>query len=457
MTNGVNGTVKPVDSATKLSELGVKDVYSRGQHTGRPADLIEGPPGNLAGYSEIPLSMGFDYHSSQPNFARMTQFSINPTIIDGYVYIRTADTLRAFPLGDAAKYGIPLVLEDLEFKGWNEATRGSKAVEYVKPNPEVGLFEFPEHIPDYSKYGMTDTRVPVKDLEGLVPINIVGNYVSMIENAKQALRNIIYKNYFVEGVGFNPVTEAWIEKLLEKEGFGPAREIAAYGVENFKEEGIAARTYYNGKAVLAASRNINEWASRVAEAYGLSGPEGIKFVKESIWRHELFHVLDRRKGGSIDETEAELGDLLAEFYKEMAETRGERYARYYRALAKFNSEYAEDYRSGRVTQEGHLSKPSSNLEDLIDQYASEAERLGLEGEEAKDYVSSRLEKEAEAIKSSKCEKGNDAKDGKNNDAKTNEGDGYERNELKSEESEPQENAESDGDAEANGGSSDFRN
>ena len=87
----------------------------------------------------------------------------------------------------------------------------------------------------------------------------------------------------------------------------------------------------------------------------------------------------------------------------------------------------------------------------------------MKGEAAEDYVASRLEKEADAVKStgtrSKVQdvKGKNSEEGRGKGAETNEGDGYERNELKSEESEPQENAESDGDAEANGGSSDFRN
>ncbi|MEK6875930.1 MAG: hypothetical protein AABX63_00845, partial [Nanoarchaeota archaeon] len=296
-TNGVNAVVKPVDSATKPSQLGIGPwAYFNGHHRGSPADLMEGPPGNLAGYSIFPITSGFRNHSGMQDWKSLMAFNYSPTIYTDtngktWSVVRTSHRVDAYDIGDLLKYGMVDNPDNAanRFKGWLEATEGSHAIEYVKPNQEIGLFELPEHMPDYNKYGMTDTRVPIKELSGLVPINMVGKYISMIANAEQAFRNLIYKNYVTEGVGFNPVTEALIEKLLER-GYGPAREIAAYGVENFEKEGIAAATYHNGKAVLAASKSINEWASRVAEAYGLSGPEGIKFVKEFIWQHELFHV-----------------------------------------------------------------------------------------------------------------------------------------------------------------------
>ena len=358
-------------------------------------------------------------------------YRVNPTIVDGYVVIRTANNAIGYPLEDAIRHGIPVIREDYEFEGWRNITLGNKSVEYVKPNQEVGLFESPEHMPHYSKYGMTDIKMPIKDLEGLVPINMVGKYVSMIANTEQALRYLIYKNYVTERTGFNPVTEAWIAKLLE-EGLGPAREIYSIGVENFERKGTAAATYHNGKAILAASKNINEWASSIASRYGLTGPEAIRFIKNFVWQHELFHVFDRRKGRSKDKIEAELGQLLAEFYEEMAQTGKPAHAKYYRALRDFNKWYANEYKEGRESQESLLS--ISNLEALVDKYASEAERLGLEGKEAKDYVASKLEKEAKAIKSA-GRKGKDAKDGKgkNSEAEENGKDNvYEKSELNSE-------------------------
>ena len=452
--NNVRPIVRGVKTATTPNQLGIGPwFYHNGSHLGTTLDLIKEPFDNLSGYTIFPRTSGFRNHSGMQDWKSLMAFEYSPTIYTDrnehtWAVVRTSSRVDAYGIGDLLQYGMVDNPDNAanRFAGWLRATEGSHAIEYVKPNPEIGLFEFPEHKIDYSKYGMTDMRLYVKDFAGLVPINKFGFYISKIENTEQTLRNLIYKNYVTEGVGFNPVTEALIEKLLEKEGFGPAREIAAYGVENFEKEGIAAATHQNGKAILAASKNINEWASRVAEAYGLSGPEGIEFVKEFIWHHELFHVLDRRKGVSKDKTEAELGELLAEFYEEVAQTGKPDHAKYYRALRDFNRRYAAEYREGRQSQESLLS--ISNLEALVDKYASEAERLGLEGEAAEKYVSSKLEKEAKAIKSAKDGKGN------SKEAQDEEGSTYEKSELNSGEAKEQESAESDGDgAEASGESS----
>jgi hypothetical protein len=402
--NSYKPVVKAVESAVKQSDID-SIFYFNGHHLGSAMDLIQEPFGTLAGYSEIPMSLGFDNHSGQhPDFKTMMKFSVNPTIIGDYVVLRTASTTLAFPLEDAAKYGIPVVREDFEFEGWNAATVGNHAIDRVQPNERVGVFEGPEHQIDYEAIGMTDMRLYVKDFDALVPINEFGLYMSKNANMEQHLRNVIYRNHITEGEGFNPVTEAWIDELLE-EALGPAKEIGAIGVGDFGIKGMAAGTLPYDKAILIESKDINDWASRVAEAYGLSGPQGMKDVMDFIWRHELFHVFDRREGRSKDATEIEIGDLLAEFYDEMAQTRGEKSERSYKAIRDYNKVYAEKYRSGEVSQENRLD--ASKLEGLIEKFVTEAESLGLEGLAVEDYVTGMLESEAKSAEIATDEKGND--------------------------------------------------
>jgi hypothetical protein len=264
---------------------------------------------------------------------------------------------------------------------WIDATMGNKAIEYVKPNPEIGLFELPEHTPHYSRYPtMTDVNLSVKSLEGTVPINKVGVYISKIANLEQDLRDVIYTTYSNKAPGFNPETEAFLESLLSKTFFSP-RKIGAVGVEDL--EGAIAATYHNDKtAVLVASKDMYAKARAIAESYGLRGEEAVKYAKRAIWYHELFHVADHRKLRSKRGKEVDVGEFLAAFFSERAKVVNEKTAGYYKAFAKENTKYADRHKN--------------IIKYLAEKYALEAKAMGMDEEQANNYVSSRLEKEIEA-------------------------------------------------------------
>ena len=371
---------------TQSKDVGTSHYYGP-MHSGSTLDILEN------GYTEaskalVPSpSFAFRNKGTAETFREMMDFFVEYTDIGDYVFFASANNKYAFHKADLAKYGmIHSPDEDMAvMDGWIGATVGNHAIESVEPNAEEGLLSLPEHHIDYNRFEMTGVNLPVKHLAGTVPINMVGFYLSKIANLEADLRDVVFENYFVDGVGFNSETEAWLEFLLDR-GFGPAREIGAVGVENM-EEGYAAGTYPNGTAVLVASKNIDEFVSFIAEAYGLNDTESYKAIKRYVLDHELFHVLDRREGLTNDPREVDVGELLAEFYSEMAETGGEKSAKYYRALRDFNVQYATEYREGRQSQD---SLSSSKLEALVSGYDSEAKKLGLKGEEAKDYVATKL-------------------------------------------------------------------
>jgi hypothetical protein len=125
----------------------------------------------------------------------------------------------------------------------------------------------------------------------------------------------------------------------------------------------------------------------------VSGPEAIKLVKNFVYRHELYHILDRKEG-SKDPKEIDVAELLAEFYGELAQNGEQKHAKYNRALRDYNAQYARAYREGRISQD------SSKLEALVAEYISKAEKLGLKGEDVEDYIASKLEQEVGKLEES---------------------------------------------------------
>jgi hypothetical protein len=106
--------------------------------------------------------------------------------------------------------------------------------------------------------------------------------------------------------------------------------------------------------------------------------------------HEIAHFLGVEGNRKGEETQ---GLLQAEFYTMLANNfRGTKWERVYRALARQGRDYAGRF-SLKSLLLGKLPSSSDNgqLEKLVDKFAAEADVLELEGEEAKEYASSRLE------------------------------------------------------------------
>lgn len=297
--NNVRPIVRAVETATKPSQLGIGTwFYHNGSHVGRPLDLMEGPPGNLAGYSAIPLSMGFDYHSSQPDFARMMQFSINPTIIDGYVYIRTASTLRAFPLEDAAKYGIPLVLEDYEIEGWKAATE--------RPTGGISYHETPEFrafiVSSHERPAKHEPYKYVTDMEMFGPINRTGEMLSRSETLRQdSLKHFNSKEGY----------QLMQEYLVDSEGIKHLGVVESDGVIY-----AIGRYIRDGKVALFMGTNAYEYLSREAERFGLRLEDMItaKLGEEAMHHYRKSYNRDLSTlENLVAEEKATKEDLLA-FY-----------------------------------------------------------------------------------------------------------------------------------------------
>ncbi len=359
--------------------------YYGSANTGTTSDVIpKGAPYTNASSELFPLSYGFDNKSSVQTWQELMKFSYTPypVIYQGNVGFVVSTVYNKFFVGakDLAEYGALYNPDESKDRmdGWIGATTGPHAIEYVRPFKEVGLFELPEHIPDYSRFGMTDVQVPIKSLKGLVPINEVGKYISRIATLEADFRDVLFGRF-----GFNPETEAFLEFSMDK-GLGPAREIEAIGVGNLENAIASTRFFDDGSVALVASKDMYQKALNIAHSYGLKGDEAVRFVKRAIWYHELYHVLDHRNGLSKRRREIDAGEFLAKFFGARAPMLERKIARYYRALERYNRDYAQHYRE-------------RGIQSLIGKYAAEAEEKGLKGEEAQAYIASKLEEEAEGL------------------------------------------------------------
>ncbi len=377
-------------------------------------DLIpEGAPFNNAMQTMFPLTSGFNHDPSYHNegWDGLMAFEYSPTIYadnKGQVWavVRTPDRVDAYRIEDLLEFGRVSNPEETapRMKGWIGATvpedGKTLAIEYVPSNENIGLFNLPEHKIDYSQVGMTDVDLHVKNFAGMVRINEFGPYLSRIANLEADLRDVLQKDYFFKGVGPNPETEAWLQ-FLESKGYGPAREIRAIGVG--KIPGMAAVHPDGDYATLIASPDIYQQALNIVRQMGLGeSEEAVKFAKiASVWYHELYHVLDHRHL-SEKQREADIGDLLHEFLSERASQVDEKTAKYYRGLARENALYAFGWRSGLI--KGNRGKSlAERLENLTEQYALEAKSLGLNEDEAGDYITDRLKQEVEKLEESDLE------------------------------------------------------
>ena len=361
----------------------------------------EGAPYGNANEQRFPLSYGFNNPSSAQTWDSLMKYTFTPyCVVDqecnlGYV-MSTVNNKWRMPIVDLEAGGVAVNPDEVynpndklqdRFGGWKAVTEQANAIDIVKPNPEIGLWQSPEFMPEYSKHSpsMTDVDVPITNHRGSIPINKFGEYASRIANLKEDLRDVIYRNDFFEGVGFNKETEAYTDFLKEK-GLGPGREIGAIGVENL--DGAIARTYHNGTATLVASKDIYDKALAIANRHGLEGEEAVKFAKRAIWYHEFYHVFNRE---SLPERQDEIrvGEFLAEFFGERAPQLEEKIARHYRALAKENVDYAQGWREGSIAPEAKSLR--AKIANLVLRYGSEAKNMGLDGEEAKDYVANKLD------------------------------------------------------------------
>lgn len=385
-------------------------VYSNGTSSlGTPSRDIETPhfcgasspvnvtltPTPYKSLLESAPTFGFRHH---PNYLResatASDFAYSPEIKmigkEPYATLRTSGNNFTFPASKLIDQGFfsPVYhVEDFEIQRWRDVTEKDNTVSYIKPAREGRLIEGPERL---AYFDPRDTPLrkfvtPVTDYEG--PNNLFGKYISMNENFRQNIRNVLFDP--THRTRYDADTVDFIDFLTKK--YDAPRKIAGIGTEKM---GAVARIYSGNKnSYIVGSTDFYEKAKAMAEAYGLSGREAIEFVKRAIMYHELVH--NAQPGMSERDAEIDAGETLHEYFiKKAKDLEGTEEGRIYKILAAAERVYAESWRRSGKRNAQSKSK-SKNLESKVRELTEEAESLGLEGDEARDYIRSRLDEESE--------------------------------------------------------------
>lgn len=365
----------------------------------------DGSPFRNAMNQMYPVSSGFENHQSMKNYPDLTKFNIDrhpvydsiTNEVIGHV-VASARQKWFYPqiegfddkqfLNPVEDYHNPFDREADRLGRWKETTEQSNAIDIVKPNPEIGLWQGPEHKIKYSKFhpDMTDVELYVTDLNGIVPINLVGPYISRIQNEKQTLSEILADDE----------TKELFDNFYSKEGGGS--DIIGIGVLNRKN--AAAATYKQGnEAIFFGVKDGYEKALGVALQYGLISEGDVRngntsrldravmVVKTMAhWYHEFKHA-HTNKNLSYKQEEMEIASDLAEFCEERASVLDVEKAQNYKAMQRFHEDYKRDWEEGKF-KEPHrvVERP---LKQIIE-YMLEAKEMGYNRKEAKRYAENKL-------------------------------------------------------------------
>jgi hypothetical protein len=330
----------------------------------------------------VPISFGFATHPGHKHSAeweRAADFGYEPLIANSTVFLRTGSSnVKAFPASQLVVDGrlSPVYHEEeLLLQRWRDVTEKDNAISYVKPEKEGMLIEGPERLAYFDPRD-TQLRKFVRDTSYKGPNSMFGKYLSKNANFRQDIRNVMFDK--THRSRYNVDMKDFIEFLTER--YGKPRHIESSGVE--KMEAIAKLYHDNGTSSIVASTDFHKEAKELAEAYGLSEREAVEFFKKYAIYHEIVHNFQEL----MPEREAEIdnSDTLYEFFSRKAEGKeGTKEGRLYKALAEEAKKYAQHWKS--------KSPLNSGLEARIRELEEEARSLGLEGEEAREYVERELE------------------------------------------------------------------
>ena len=307
-------------------------------------------------------------------------------------FLRPGVALVDAAAGFTEEYGPPQVWEDIAFQEWKDNGEKPEFADLV-PRPEENgiLVSSGEIIDEY----VTGQHKYTHAMEYDGPNNKVGYWLSMAENFRQDLLDMIYD----EKGGLNPEIVRYVRSLSSKGLRGEAP--IAIAVEDLSDKDARAVTYTDpatGRTILGIDKRY--YTDEKKDFIGVDDPRLVDLIEQDDMYHEIGHIMGiDTRSMSRSRAEITVATNMAEFYEERAEAlKGTRQGSIYKALAEQAREYAEHFNwYNRLTSE--ITSPfeakgfsQEEAESLLEQYAEEARLEGINTEAGvKDYISNKLE------------------------------------------------------------------
>ena len=340
-----------------------------------------------------------------------------------------AHTLHYYPVAnDNSKLRVVTCCRDTEVDKKDLATLGhiysweDKAPEFgrwtagnpilrtgYKPQTDGIIIHGPEEIPIYSKFStMTDINVPIRSMSiyGNIANNDFGKKIHEAATAEHLFRKYLVSERpnYIPGAGYVPFTDRSMEwrDALFSEGFNVERELKGIGAGDLDR--VHAHAVTLSRKHIALSSKLTSEAWKLAYAKGYKGRAAQEFADAyiaNIIEHETAHIHEE-EGLPESVSEFNIRSMHGRVNAKRAASRhGTLQGKIYDILSRHWYATAEEFHSGRA------GRAMSRLEAIAEESAKEAEEIGLEGEEATAYVSSKI---SGYIKNRGHNEGNDSGD-----------------------------------------------
>lgn len=377
---------------TKLSH---KDVTFYDGPASQHSVISKGAPYSNAGKGAWAPTFGWNNNSSAQTWDSLMAHTLHyyPVANDSNK-LRVVTCYRATEVDkkDLAAFGYIYSWEDQAkyFLPWT----AEKPIITTAHKPQTGgiIVHGPEEIQKYSKFStMTDINVPIRPMSiyGNIANNDSGKMSSQAATSEHLFRKYLISERpnYVPGVGYVPFTDRSMEwrDALFSEGYNQDRKLEGIGALNLSEGRIHGATIY--RKFIALSSDLISEAWKLAYAKGYRGAAAQKFADEyinNVIEHEMAHIKER-EGLPEKVSEFNIRSMHGRVNAKRAASRqGKLEAEIYNILSKHWYATAEEFRAARA------GRGASKLESIAEEAVKEAEEMGLEGKEAVNYISNRI-------------------------------------------------------------------